>query len=63
MSVSVKVGSDSEDVRSSFIRSDDGLQTFPLFVVSEVSDPVGATGGWQGNVPLDRGVTLLVWAF
>lgn len=44
MSLQVEVFGDSEDVRRAFVRSDDRPQSFHLFVMSKVSDPVGATG-------------------
>lgn len=59
-SLIVKAVGDSEDVGYAFVRCDDGPQAFQLLVVPEVSDPVGTAGGRRGNVPLDRGVTLLV---
>lgn len=60
MSLIVKAGCDLEDIGHAFVRRDDGFQVSQLFVVSEVSDPVGAAGGRQRDVPLHRGVTLPV---
>ncbi len=59
-SLIVKAGGDLKDVRCAFVRCDDSCQAYQLLVVSEVSDPVEATGGCWGNVPLDCGVTLPV---
>lgn len=62
ISLIVIAGGDSEDVGRAFIRGEDDLQAFQVFVVSEVFDPVEAAGGRGGDVPLDGGVTLPVGA-
>lgn len=59
-SLIVKTADDREDSGRALVRRDDGQEPFHLFVVSEVSDPVGAAGGRRGDVPLHRGLTLPV---
>lgn len=55
-----KTWSDPEDVWCALIWCDDWLQTFHLFVVTKMFDPVKPTGSRQWDEPLHCGVTLPV---
>lgn len=56
----VKTSGNTEDIWRAFIWCDDWPQTFHLFVVTKVFDPVKSTGSWWWNVPFNCGVTLPV---
>lgn len=58
----VIAGRHFENIGGAFVRRDDGFPQFPLHGVSKVSDPVGATAGRGGNVPLHGGVAQATFA-
>lgn len=62
-SLVVKAGRDVKDVRHAFVWRDDGSQPFYLFVMSKVSDPVGASGRRGRNEPLHCGVAPPIGTF
>lgn len=52
----VITGRHFENIGGAFVRRDDGFPVYSRHGVSKVSDPVGATAGRGGNVPLHCGV-------